>query len=177
MAAHHRRGARCERLGEVASHLHVGDEQISAVAECVANVPVRYVTADWRSHVHDCAEALRLHDREWHDIGAVAVHHCHRVRARLQHGAMDEPLRIRLPRFRANDFAVESKFHDVVDLDAHRRSGASHEKAAGVVRVTDRHVAERIEYVVVGENPVRGDEIFLQLIQVSHAAAPSSPMR
>ena len=64
------------------------------------------------------------------------------VGTRLQHGAMNKPLRIRLSGFTADNRAVECKFHNVVDLDAHRRSGAGHEKMAGVVRMTDRHVAE-----------------------------------
>ncbi len=66
-----------------------------------------------------------------------------------------------LPGFGTDDAAVERELHDVAGLDAHRRARARHQKMAGVVRMADRYVAERIDDIIGGENPVRGDEVFL----------------
>ena len=49
-------------------------------------------------------------------------------------------------------------------LDADRRPRARQQEVVGIIRMADRHVAERIDHVVMGENPVGGDEIFFQLV-------------
>ena len=87
---------------------------------------------------------------------------------------MDKAFRIRLAGLEPDDLAVERELHDVSDLDAIRRARTRHQEMIGIVRMTDRYMAERIKYVIVGKNPVRRHKILFQRTEVSHLCSPAN---
>ncbi len=134
--------------------------------------PGRDVGADGRAHVHDGAEFLLALHGEGHDVRAVVVHHRHHVRASLVDRAVNEALRIGLAGIVADDVARMGELGDVDQFDAIGSASARHQEVVRIFRMADRHVAEGIHYVVVGEHLVRRDEIFLELFQFGHARPP-----
>ena len=167
MAAHQRHGAIAKRLGEVAAHVHVGDEQIGVIAKLVADIPVRNIRADRRAHMHDRAHFAACHG-EGHNVRAVIMHDAHHIGARFQNGAMDEAFRIRLANFFADNRAIELEFHNVAFDRAGRSACARHQKMVRIARMANGNMAEGIDNMMMGENMVRRDELFLQLTQIGH---------
>src|SRR5262249_50230579 len=93
MAAHPRSAAGAHAFCEVATHVHVLDQQCG-VAETVMGIPDRHFVADRCAHMEDGLDLFACHS-EWNDAFAVIVHDRHDVRSRFVERAVDESLEIR----------------------------------------------------------------------------------
>src|ERR1700736_2162693 len=166
VAAHQRGWPRAQRLGEVAPHVHVGDEE-RGVAELVLDVPHRHLVADGRAHVHERPQPFRR-DAERDRAGAVVVHDRHDLWPRLVDRAVDEAFEVRLAALGIDRRAVEGELHQVGNFDAVGGARPRHQIAVGPLGMAHGDMAEPVDHAFVGENTVRGDEFFQHEVEVGH---------
>src|SRR5262245_48878586 len=89
----------------------------------------------------------------------MGMHDRNHVGARFIDRAVDEALEVRLALVAAQHVALQIELHDVARLDELRSERAREEVALRVFGMAHADVAVRIDHVLIGENPVRYDEI------------------
>jgi 4,5-dihydroxyphthalate decarboxylase len=84
-------------------------------------------------------------------------------------GAMNEPLRVRLPTGRVDGRSIERKLHEIFAIDAVGCARAREEVPVGALGMTDAHMAERIDDAFAREDAVRGDQFLERGYERSHS--------
>ena len=99
-------------------------------------------------------------DAEWHDVRRMAVNHGLYVWSCPVNFAMDEALKERALAFGVNWIGVEIVLQDVGRGHELRRNIPRPKIAVGILRMSDRDVAETVEHSLVHQDAVCGHQVF-----------------
>lgn len=115
MPPHHSAISAAKRLGQVASHGNIRNQQIR-IAKDFSGVPHRHFASDCSRTVHDWLQFLPGKS-ERYDAAAVIVDHRLDVRPRLIQPAMNVALQISFASAGIDGYTFERELHDVVRFD------------------------------------------------------------
>lgn len=131
-----------KRLGQVASHGNIRNQQIR-IPKDFSGIPHRYFVSDCSRTVHHWPQFL-LSKSERYDAAAVIVDHRLDVWPRLVQPAMYEPLQIPFASAGIDGYTFERKLHDVVGVDELGRYRSGEKKAVRFLWVPRAYMSKCI---------------------------------
>ena len=144
-------------LGKISALIHVHDQQ-RGVAELFGNIPDRRFRSHQPSGMNDRLQRL-LRDREGQYFFGMAVDDGAGVRVSFVGGAVDKAFQVRIAGVSAHRRAIQLELHDVGTLDQFRAARTGKKIPVRIIRMANADMAIGIDYVFIGEYPVRNDQV------------------